>query len=66
MTKGYEQRKKANQKYIAKLDNFSLRMPGGHKDTIKAAADAAGMSLNAYILQAVDMRMQREAEDQKA
>ena len=37
-----------------------IRTQAGGKDTIKAAADAAGQSVNAYILQAVEERMQRE------
>jgi predicted HicB family RNase H-like nuclease len=34
-------------------------VPKGVKDDIKAAADAAGQSVNAYILDAVRERMQR-------
>mgnify|MGYP002583157646 FL=1 len=60
MTKGYEQRKEANRRYLAKLDNIMIRTQVGGKDTIKAAADAVGQSVNAYILQAVEERMQRE------
>ena len=60
MTKGYEQRKEANRRYLAKLDNIMIRTQAGGKDTIKAAADAVGQSVNAYILQAVEERMQRE------
>lgn len=37
-----------------------IRTQAGGKDTIKAAADAVGQSVNAYILQAVEERMQRE------
>ena len=60
MTKGYEQRKEANRRYLAKLDNIMIRTQVGGKDTIKAAADAVWQSVNAYILQAVEERMQRE------
>lgn len=34
-------------------DRFSLMLPKGMKEQLKADAKAAGMSVNAYILQAV-------------
>lgn len=39
-------------------DRFSLTAPKGRKDEIKAAAKAAGMSLNEYILTAVAEKME--------
>lgn len=45
-----------------KLDRVNLTMPKGRKEEIKAAADKAGLSLNAYINQAIDERMERDAE----
>ncbi len=60
MTKGYEQRKEANKRYLAKLGSHMLRMPARQKSHIKSAAAAAGQSVNAYILQAVAERMQRD------
>ena len=46
--------------YISKAyDRINLLVPKGDKDEIKAAADAAGQSVNAYILDAVRERMQR-------
>jgi len=61
MTKGYEQRKEANKRYLAKLAEIRIRMADdGRKETIKAAADAAGQSVNAYILQAIEERIQRD------
>lgn len=41
-------------------DKVLLRMPKGSREPIKAAADAAGQSLNVYILQAIQERMDRE------
>lgn len=32
---------------------ITIRLPMGQKESLRAAADAAGMSVNAYILQAV-------------
>lgn len=45
-----------------KLDRVNLTMPKGKKEQIKDAADKAGLSLNAYINQAIDERMERDAE----
>lgn len=41
-------------------DRIALFSQKGGKDDIKQAAEAAGQSLNAYILQAVDERMERD------
>ena len=46
-----------------KLDRVNLTMPKGKKEQIKDAADKAGLSLNAYINQAIDERMERDAEN---
>lgn len=56
---------KAQQKAVTKYmkenyDVFQIRMPKGEKEQIKAKADAAGESLNGYILQAVRDRMERD------
>ena len=44
MTKHYEQRKKANEKYLATLDTITIRMPkeSGLKEAIQAHAEAGG------------------------
>lgn len=58
-----EARKENNKKWdTANLDRVSIAMPKGKKDTIKAAADAAGESMNQYIIAAVDQRMERDGE----
>ena len=57
----YEASKDAICRYLASQDDIRIRMAAdGRKEMIKAAADAAGQSVNAYILQAVEERMQRE------
>lgn len=38
--------------------NYSVRK--GQKEKIKAAADLAGLSVNAYISKAIDAQMQRD------
>lgn len=54
-----EARKEGNKRWDEKnLDRVSLAMPKGKKEEIKAAAAAAGESMNQYILAAVDLRME--------
>ena len=49
---------KATQNYVKnKYDRHVLTMPKGKKERIKAAAVAAGESVNAFINNAIDMRM---------
>ena len=48
-------------RYEAKAyDKILLRIPKGERERIKAAADAVGESLNAYIVKAVAARMEAE------
>lgn len=56
-----EAQKKASVKYLEKLDEIRIRMPKGKKDDIKAAAAIAGESMNQYIINAVDQRMERDS-----
>ena len=58
-----EAQKKASIKYLEKLDEIRIRMPKGKKDDIKEAASAAGESMNQYIINAVDQRMEREKKE---
>ena len=52
--------KKASIKYLEKLDEVRIRMPKGRKEAIKAAAAAAGESMNQYIITAIDQRMEQD------
>ena len=62
-----ESRKKANQKWdAANLDRVSLAMAKGKREEIKAAAAAAGESMNQYIIKSVDMRMSQNAPQEPA
>lgn len=55
---------KATTKYEAsKYDKILVRLPKGERAEVQAAADAAGESLNAYIVGAVKQRMEREAKE---
>ena len=49
-----------NARYLAKLKTFTLRVMPEEFEAIKAAAAVAGQSTNAYIVQAVRDRMERE------
>ena len=50
-----------NARHIAKLGRIELRPYKEEDDRIRAAAEAAGQSLQGYILQAVRERMERDA-----
>lgn len=55
-----DSRRRANDKYNAKCGRIELRPLREDVETIRAAATAAGQSLQGYILQAVRERMERE------
>lgn len=42
-------------------DQLPIRVPKGHKAVIQATADKAGQSLNGYVTQAIDERMERDS-----
>ena len=48
-----------NQFNAMKYDRINFLVPKGEKEIIKAAADQAGKSVNAYILEAVHEKMDR-------
>lgn len=51
----------AVSRYEAKnYDKVLLRMPKGRREEIKAAAEAEGMSLNAYIMAAINEKIRSE------
>ena len=50
---------KAYDKITLRLRKDRLDPSGLSRDSIQAAADAAGLSLNAYILQAVSEKMKK-------
>ena len=49
MSKGYEIRKESNKRYLAKLDELKVRLPGGRKQAVEARAKDKGQSVNGYI-----------------
>ena len=64
MTKHYEQRKEANNRYLAKLDSVIVRFPKGTKEEIKQQAVQRNESVNAYIVKAV-LKQLSNAEDKQ-
>lgn len=59
-----EARQRANHKWNEKnLDRLQLVVRKGEKEQIKAAAEAAGESLNAYMVNATKQRMKQEGRE---
>lgn len=57
-----EARKEGNRKWdAANLDRISIALPKGKKDDVKVAAVAVGESMNQYIINAVEQRMEQDA-----
>ena len=56
-----EAKRRNNDAYNAKCDNINLRPIKAEGEKIRAAAAAAGQSLQGYILQAIHERMERDA-----
>ena len=52
----------SNARYLAKQKTVTVRMPPEAAGRIRQAAEAAGESVNAYILQACAERMQRDQD----
>ena len=59
----YEYNKKYVQEYMRKQVVFKLRMTPEQKAHIDDAARAAGESINQYILNATQARMEKEREE---
>lgn len=55
-----EKKKITNKRYTDKCDNINLRPIMGKGQEIRAAAAAAGESLQGYILKAIEQRMQSD------
>ncbi|MCD8355939.1 MAG: hypothetical protein LUE11_05150 [Clostridia bacterium] len=60
MTEHYKQRKVSNERYLKKLEDVKFRVPLGEKAIIQATAQAAGLSVNQFILDAVHEKIERE------
>lgn len=51
--------RRAHQKYMSGMGTIQVRTTPENREAIKAAAESAGQSLNAYILEAVMVRMEK-------
>jgi len=52
--------------YIArKYDRLNIIVPKGQKEALQTHAESAGQSLNAYVVQAVDERVERDKKATK-
>ena len=56
----------SNARYLSKFKTVSVRFAQTDATAVQAAADAAGESLNAYIVGAVARRMEREQPTEDA
>ena len=53
---------RAKNKYNgANYDRIALSVPKGDKERYKAAADARGMSLNQFIIEAIEAEIEKQA-----
>ena len=60
-----EAKKRANAKWNAAQDNIMIRPSKERGAKIRAAAAEAGQSLQQYILQATDERMERDKKEER-
>ena len=68
MTKGYEQRKQANEKYLSTQDRITIRVSkeSGLKDAVQSHADSMGESVQAFIVRAIQAQMERDKQESGA
>lgn len=61
-----EARKRGNKKWDAEnLDRLSIAAPKGYRDALKARAAARGESVNAYIIRAIDARIEQDRKQEE-
>ena len=59
--KNSEARTRANNKYNAKAyDRINIAVPKGQKDIIQARATTQGKSVNAYVIEAISEKLERD------
>lgn len=57
-------RQKANDKYFAQsVDSLSIYVPKGQKAVIKAAAERKGMSVNKFVVAAINAALKTDSEN---
>ncbi|OQB13754.1 MAG: hypothetical protein BWY15_01603 [Firmicutes bacterium ADurb.Bin193] len=56
-----EAQKRATAKYMKNnLDELKIRMPKGKKEEIRAFAEGKGKSLNSFVNEAIDDKIERD------
>ena len=55
-----EAQKRAQKSYMEKFARVELRLDPDQRDQVKASAAAAGLSVNAWISQAIEEKLQGE------
>lgn len=62
--KNSEARIRANNKYNAKAyDRINIAIPKGKKEVIQLHAAAHGKSINGFVVEAIEEKLNRESED---
>lgn len=66
MSQHYQQRKKANEKYLAAQDRLTIRVSkeSGLKETIQTHAESKGESVQAFIIRAITETIAREQKEE--
>lgn len=59
---GFDQMKYQNEYNKQKYDRTTIMTPKGKKEQIKAAASAAGMSMNEFIISAIEEKLSRNED----
>ena len=60
MSPASEAQKRATVNYLKTQDEIKIRVPKGKKEVIKSHAENHGQSLNGFINEAIDEKMNRE------
>ena len=55
-----EAQARATKKYLSNIGEYKLRVSKEDKERYMSVAKSAGMSLNAYIIQAIEEKIQRD------
>ena len=58
-----DKKKESNRKYLHTLDDIKLRVPKGKRKELRKYASSAGMSLNAFILSAIEEKIRRLGQE---
>ena len=58
-----EAQKRAQKAYMEKFVRVELRMDPQRRDAVKSFADAQGKSVNSFINEAIDEKMERDRSD---